>query len=199
MVLDEEDRAPRIGPAVTVYIFSLLAGIAAHRAYHPTGLWLVAIYAVPVAALGWMIVQKRRIRAFHGGAACGSACDSKVYQRRIIALAAAYVALLFLANWLTDRFALDGFAAMSVAVLPALPLVGVIVAIGRLILDEKDEYQRVLHVRQMLVATGFMLAVCSIWGFMESFGQVPHVPAYWAFIIWCGGLGLGTVYNEMRP
>ena len=195
MVMEEEARPPRIGPAITVYIFSLLGGIAIHKAYDVQGWWLVPIYAVPVAALCWMVVQKRRMRA-SGAAQCGS--SNKAYQRRVLGLAIAYIVLLFLANWLTSRFDIEGLAAMAVALLPAIPLVGIVLAVGRLILDEKDEYLRMLHIRQMLIATGFMLSVCSIWGFLEDFNQLPHVPAYWAFIIWCAGLGLGTLYNEMK-
>ncbi|GGO94239.1 hypothetical protein [Stakelama pacifica] len=195
VVAEEEIRPPRIGPAVALYVFSLFGGVALHKGLDLHGWVLVPIYAVPIAALGWMIVQKRRMRAV-GAAGCSG---GKAYQRRILGLALAYMALLMLANWLNSQFALHGIAAVLVALLPALPLIGMILAIGRLIIDEKDEYLRVLHVRQMLVATGFMLSVCSIWGFLESFDQVPHVPAYWAFVIWCGGLALGTLYNEMRP
>ncbi|MBW4331725.1 hypothetical protein KY084_12675 [Stakelama sp. CBK3Z-3] len=135
------------------------------------------------------------MRAIRGAAPCGG---NKTYQRRVLGLAIGYLVTLILANWLTRHFALDGAAAMAVALLPAIPMIGIIVVIGRLILDEKDEYLRMLHVRQMLIATGFMLSVCSVWGFLESFDQVPHVPAYWAFIIWCAGLALGTLYNELK-
>jgi hypothetical protein len=88
--------------------------------------------------------------------------------------------------------------AVLLAVLPALPLIGVVWAFGRLIVEQTDEYQRSLTVRQVLVATGFMLAVTSVWGFLETFGQVPHLPMYWAFIIWCAGLGVGSLVNEMK-
>ena len=71
-------------------------------------------------------------------------------------------------------------------------------AMGRLLVEEKDEYQRSLIVRQGLIATGFMLAVTSVWGFLESSDQVPHLPMYWAFIIWAAGLGVGSMINEMR-
>jgi hypothetical protein len=43
-----------------------------------------------------------------------------------------------------------------------------------------------------------MLAVTCVWGFLETFELVPHVPMYWAFITWCAGLGIGTLVNELR-
>lgn len=191
---EEEMRAPKIGVPVVSYVISLLASIFIVRTYHPATAIAVLIFAVPVAALVWMVVQARRAKRFQGDAACGN----RAYQRRVVVLALVYVALLMLAVWLNKSYALTGVPAVIVALLPALPLVGMIVAMARLIIDTQDEYQRMLHVRQMLIATGFTLAVCSVWGFLEEFGLVAHVPAYWTFVLWCGGLGIGTVYNESR-
>ena len=106
--------------------------------------------------------------------------------------------MLFAAVWLGKLYHPTGAGAVVLAVLPALPLVGVIWAMGRLLIEEKDEYQRSLHVRQFIIATGFMLAVTSVWGFLESSEQVPHLPMYWSFILWCGGLGVGSLVNELK-
>ena len=110
----------------------------------------------------------------------------------------AYVAALALAITLHERLAPTGPIAVALAILPALPLIGVVWALGRLLVEEQDEYLRSLHVRQFMVATGFMLVVTCIWGFLETFGLAPHIPMYWAFIIWCAGLGIGTMVNELR-
>jgi FtsH-binding integral membrane protein len=190
----EAPRPPRIGLPVVVYVLSLLAGIFIIQAYRPALPVTLLICAVPAAALAWMIVQGIRARRVLGATPCGS----RVYARRIFVLALVYAALLMAAVWLNRHYTPTGPVAVLVALLPALPLIGMIVALGRLILDEKDEYQRMLHVRQMLIATGLMLAVCSVWGFLEEFDQVPHLPAYWAFIVWCAGLGFGTLYNERQ-
>jgi hypothetical protein len=194
MTHDDEMRAPKVGMPVLVYVVSLLASIYLVRAFHPATAVAVLIFAVPAAALVWMVVQARRAKRFMGGAPCGS----RAYQRRIVVLALSYIALLLLAVWLNKSYALSGPVAVVVALLPALPLVGMIVAMARLIIETQDEYQRMLHVRQMLIATGFTLAVCSVWGFLEEFGLVMHVPAYWTFVLWCGGLAIGTIYNETR-
>lgn len=192
---EEEMRAPKIGVPVLSYVISLLASIYIFKAYHPAPAIAVPLFAVPVAALIWMVVQTRRAKRFQGNVPS----SSRAYGYRVAALALGYVALLMLAIWLNQHYQLRGVTAVIVAVLPALPLIGMIVAMARLIVEAKDEYQRMLHVRQMLVATGFTLAVSSVWGFLEEFGLVMHVPAYWTFILWCGGLGLGTIYNESQP
>jgi hypothetical protein len=105
---------------------------------------------------------------------------------------------LAVAIWLHEAMAPTGPLAVALAILPALPLIGMIWAMGRLLVEEQDEYLRSLHVRQFMIATGFMLTVTCVWGFLETFELVPHVPMYWAFIIWCAGLGIGTMVNELR-
>ena len=72
-----------------------------------------------------------------------------------------------------------GPMAWIVAILPALPIVGIFVAIGLYLVEEKDEYLRVMTVRQTLWASGFALSVATIWGFLESFELVQHIDFYW--------------------
>ena len=62
-----------------------------------------------------------------------------------------------------------------VAVLPALPIIGIFAAIGRYLVEEQDEYVRMLMVRQTLWASGIALSLATIWGFLENFGVVGHV------------------------
>ncbi len=72
-----------------------------------------------------------------------------------------------------------------------MPLVGIFIAMGRYLIEESDEYLRAVETRKSLIATGFMLIVTTCWGFLQSFGQVPHVDLYWAAIVWFAGLGVG--------
>lgn len=119
------------------------------------------------------------------------------YNRRILALSVAYVALLFAADWLFKQHWIGGVAAYVVAVLPALPIVGMFVVIGRYLIEEHDEYLRMLMVRQSLVATVLTLVVATVWGFLESFGLAPHVAAFYVAIVWFFGLGIGSLANRV--
>jgi hypothetical protein len=195
VITEDRSDAPRVGVPVTVYVIVLLASIWIYKAYRPAGVLLALDILAPLAAFGWMVVRCREARRATGPISSAT----KAYMWRFFPLMIAYGVLLVAANWLATHYTLSGPTAVLVALLPAAPLIGVIVTMGRLVIEEKDEYQRLLHVRQMLVATGFMLAVSCVWGFLEEFGQVPHLPAYWAFILWCGGLGIGSIYNEVRP
>lgn len=117
------------------------------------------------------------------------------YTFRVVVLMIGYAVLLFAANWLFKTGYANGPAAWLIAILPALPIIGVVAAIGRLIIELRDEYVRMLFVRQTLIATGFMLAVATAWGFLEDFGLVPNLPAYYAAVLWFGGLGVGGCVN----
>ena len=192
---DAPPRLPRKGIAVLAYCLSFLGAMLVYVTLHPTGLWLAVTIAVPVLTLLWCASVARRLRRER---VCAPSAANRAYMRRFIPMMLLYVLVMFGAVSLNDRLAPSGPLAIILAVLPALPLIGVIWALGRLLVEEQDEYLRSLTVRQFIIATGFMLAVTSIWGFLDAFGQVPHVPMYWAFIIWCVGLGVGTLVNETR-
>ncbi len=117
------------------------------------------------------------------------------YVYSLLSLMTIYVLVLFGVNAYFESAAPTGLPAYAAAALPALPIVGVFFVIGRLLSELKDEYVRMLMVRQTLVATGFMLSVATIWGFFESFGLAPHAEAYWAAMLWFGGLGVGGCVN----
>lgn len=122
----------------------------------------------------------------------------KRYNRRVITLSLIYAALLCGAVYLFVHQLLSGPVAYIAAVLPALPIIGIFVAIGRYLVEEKDEYLRDQFVRQALIATGFALSIATAWGFLENFDLVPHVYAYYAAILWFAGLGLGACFNRFQ-
>jgi ABC-type multidrug transport system permease subunit len=67
---------------------------------------------------------------------------------------------------------------------------------GRFLMEETDENQRMRMVRASLVATGFVLVLASLWGFLEMFGLVPHVWLWAVFPAWSIGLGVGQAANR---
>ncbi|WP_250623389.1 hypothetical protein [Pinirhizobacter soli] len=121
----------------------------------------------------------------------------KRYNRTVIVLSLVYVALLFTAETAIRSGHLPGPLAYVVAVLPALPLIGIFAAIGRYLVEETDEYIRFLTVRQTLIASGLALSFATVWGFLESFGLAPHFDTYWIAVVWFAGLGLGACINKL--
>lgn len=119
------------------------------------------------------------------------------YTRSVLLLSIAYALILFGVVWFFKNGSAHGVSAVVAAVLPALPIVGIFFVLGRYLVDERDEYLRMLLVRQALIASGFTLSVATVWGFLENFDVVPHVYAYYAAILWFGGLGLGGCVNKL--
>lgn len=119
------------------------------------------------------------------------------YNRRVLILSLVYVALLFPAVYLLDRHLVTGPVAYLIGVLPPLPVIGFFVAIGAYMVEERDEYLRMLLVRQSLVATGLAMTAATFWGFLEGFDLLPHLVGYAWPIVWFAGLGVGTCVNML--
>jgi hypothetical protein len=109
-----------------------------------------------------------------------------------------YLVTLFAAVSLFKAKMVAGPAAYALAVLPALPIIGVFWAVMRLLIEEPDEYVKMMLVRQTLVATGFCLTVMTIWEFLQNFDLVPQGSnGFGAAFFWFMGLGVGALYNRL--
>ena len=120
----------------------------------------------------------------------------KRYNWRSIWLSMAYAVFLIGAVYGFKHRLIPGPLTYLVAILPAVPIIGLFVAMGRYLAEEQDEYVRMLMIRQALWASGFALSAATIWGFLESFDLVGHVDAYYVAVAWFGGLGLGACINK---
>src|SRR6476620_4280555 len=114
------------------------------------------------------------------------------YNWRVVGLSLLYATFLIAAVYGFKHQLVPTALKYPVAILPALPIIGIFGAMGRYLVEEQDEYIRMLTVRQTLWATGFALSVATIWGFLESFDLVGHIDAYYVAVLWFGGLGLGS-------
>ena len=121
----------------------------------------------------------------------------KRYNVRVIWLSLLYAAFLLGAILAFNHRLVAGPLAYLAAILPAIPIIGIFVAIGRYLVEEQDEYVRMLMVRQTLWASAFALSLATIWGFLESFGLAGHIDAYYVAVAWFGGLGLGACINRL--
>src|SRR6266496_6143925 len=121
----------------------------------------------------------------------------KRYNWRVVWLSLLYGVTLVQAVYGFKHHLLTGSVAYVVAAAPAIPIIGIFAAIGRYLVEEQDEYVRMLMVRQVLWASAFALSIATVWGFLESFDMVRHVDAYYAQILWFAGLGLGGLVNKL--
>jgi len=119
------------------------------------------------------------------------------YVRRMLPTALAYLAAVGLASWLIPDHAPPTVGTVLLALLPGLAAAGWVWAMARLLIELDDEYLRMLEVRKFLVATGFMLALTSMWGLLELFTTVPRLPIFFAYPLWCLGLFVGQLVNRL--
>jgi xanthosine utilization system XapX-like protein len=121
----------------------------------------------------------------------------KRYNWRVVWLSLAYATLLIGAVLALKYHLVSGVMTYAIAILPAVPVIGIIGAIGLYLAEEQDEYVRMLMVRQTLWASGFALSAATIWGFLESFELIGRVDGYYVVIVWFFGLGVGGVINKL--
>lgn len=119
------------------------------------------------------------------------------YEKRVVILSLVYSIALVGAVYAFKHHLLSGPVAYVAAILPALPIIGIFAAMGFYLVEEQDEYVRMVMVRQTLWASGFALSIATIWGFLESFDLVTHVAAYYVSVLWFAGLGLGACANRL--
>ena len=167
--------------------FGIVAGLHMSGAIEGAAAWI--LYFVPLAL--FYPLYRSFARRAQGRA-------NATYLARVAGLMVAYLVFLFLAERLLDNAdPLTGPIGFILAALPALPIIGMFWAIGRLLVETRDEYQRMLLVRQILVGTALALAAATGWGFLELYGMVPHIPAFWWAIVYFAGQGLGTLINKL--
>ena len=103
--------------------------------------------------------------------ACHGRCNPawKRYNIRVVWLSLLYSIFLIAAVYAFKRDMLTGVGAYVAAILPAIPVIGIFAAIGRYLVEEQDEYVRMLMVRQTLWASGFALSVVDHLGLPREF------------------------------
>ena len=119
------------------------------------------------------------------------------YLLRLSIAMAVYLISLFAAEYLISEQLVGKPLVWALALLPGLAIVGAFYAIAMLIIEQTDEFVRMLIVRQTLIATGIALSAATVWGFLESFDLVAHLDAYWVAIVWFFGFGVGGLVNRL--
>jgi len=121
----------------------------------------------------------------------------KRYNWRLIWLSLLYCLFLLPAVYGFKHQLIPDGVKYLVAILPALPVIGLFAAMGRYLVEEQDEFVRMLRVREMLWAMGFTLSCATVWGFLDNFGLVGHVDGYWIVVLWYFGQAIGAIANRL--
>lgn len=164
--------------------------------------FLLSMIAMPP---GWkqflmlvpMLLLIPMLRASYAVQPGGMGAPTRRYMVRLFSAMGVYMVSLFAAKYLLKNHMVEGWAVWPLALLPGLSVVGAFYAVGMLIIEQKDEYVRMLLVRQTLVASALAMAAATVWGFLENFGLVAHIDAFYWAIVWFFGLGVGAIFNRI--
>ncbi|MFM5954780.1 MAG: hypothetical protein ACKOPE_10845 [Novosphingobium sp.] len=183
-------------PAVWGAVFGLgILGIAWLERSGQIG-WPWNVVLVGVVSLS-LIPLRAAMR--NRNAACGTDSPAmRAYVRRSMIWAVSYIVLLGIALTARNTWHPQGPALWLLALLPSLPILFLVWSLGRYLVEEQDEYLRMRQIQAGLFATGLLLAVSTVWGFLETFGIAPHAEGWWAVAVWALGLGLGGMVQNRR-
>jgi hypothetical protein len=120
------------------------------------------------------------------------------YLARFLPAMLLYVGVLFGSIAVLRYMAPTGPLLWIVAVAPALPIIGAIVAMGLYMIEETDEFLRATLAQAMLWGIGVTMTVCTVWGFLENADLLPHPPLYLIFPLFCFSFGVAQPFVSRR-
>src|SRR5512142_2075672 len=108
----------------------------------------------------------------------------RAHIRRPLWLLLAYALILPPLVWLRAHRQVSDLAALAMAIGASIPLLGVFASWGRYLSDERDEYHQALTLRRIALATNATMGAAVVWGFLQAFGVMPLIEAYWIPFVW---------------
>jgi hypothetical protein len=127
---------------------------------------------------------------------CGSAA-AKRYQRRVLIAMTFYMVTLWRCVELSKHTHLTGWPLYGLAILPAIPILVVLGAMGRYLQEETDEYLRWQMVRSLLVGTAALMTVIVVSDFLRTLAHVAALPPLSCFMVFCASFGLAQGVQKM--
>lgn len=160
-----------------------------------------ALYILVILPFGlvlpMIVAANRRSEARTAGCAANGEAQRR-YMKRVAVFTFLYLVVLGIMTFALNQGDVHPALRTFLALLPGFAVIGIFWSVGRLIVEEQDEFLRMLVIRQSLIATGFAMCAASVWGFLESAEVVRHLDAYWWAVAWFFGLGIGAAANRLR-
>lgn len=114
---------------------------------------------------------------------CGvSTKASKRYMWRLLIVMVGYLLATFGTTTFVRHNHPHGFEVYLLALLPTIPVLCMLGVVGLYLREEKDEFQRMLTVRAMLIAIAGVLAMDVFVDFLRSYKAVGALPPFTEFI-----------------
>jgi hypothetical protein len=120
----------------------------------------------------------------------------KRYSRRLAGFVVAYM-LILVAGLAWQKAGLSVPVRVGLAAATAAPICGVFWTIFRLLAECDDEYQKLLMVRQVLLATAGTLMIASCWQFLKVYHVLAEGPQ-WIGVLWLAMFGVAAPIVRWR-
>jgi hypothetical protein len=177
---------------VAAYLIACFGSAALLKSGTLTGWPGLALFAASFLLLLPLVRSVERTQQ-----ACGvNSTAMRAYNRRMIIAAFTYVALLLGSVSAAAYLAPPAPVRVALAIIVSLPVMFMIRAMALLIKEERDEYLRMRIVEQNMIATGILLAVTTIYGFLTSFDLAPRLDSFLVVPVWAVGLGIGRLFQR---
>jgi hypothetical protein len=108
----------------------------------------------------------------------------KAHTRRVLWLLLVYAIVLPPLVWVRANTAVAGYIPLLMAIVASLPVLGIFASWGRYLSDENDEYHRAIVFQRNAIATNVTMGAAVVWGFLQAFGVMPLIEAYWIPVVW---------------
>jgi len=190
-------RGPFFWLGMTFASTAIVAVLALSDAIDSAAIVLILLLA-PLATMFAMFRAMLNTNAYGQGDCVQKGEAQRRYVKRVALFTSLYLATFAALTFLDQLGPIPPAVRFLVAALPGLAVMGFFWAIGRLIVEETDEFIKMLTVRQTLVASALALSAASVWGFLESADVVPHIDAYWYAVVWFVGLFIGALANRIE-
>ena len=123
----------------------------------------------------------------------------RAHTRRTMWLMLVYLLILPPLVWLHAHRHIGPTLLVLMAIVAGLPLLGMFASWGRYLSDERDEYHQAVTLRRIAIATNATMGTAVVWGFLQAFGVMPLVEAYWIPFVWVviqGAFGCIGVFSR---
>lgn len=175
---------PGLWGGLSLATLAAVVGLKMTGAINPSTAYV--LLCVPIA-LGFLSIRAMQ------RAAPGDSCQSPAtmrYTKGIAVTSLAYILGLGIAITIHRNYEIDTALTFLLALMPVVPIFGMIWVMARYLREETDEYLRHRAVMAALGGLAAVLGIGSFWGFLETFELVPHAEGWWSVPIWALGMGL---------
>lgn len=115
------------------------------------------------------------------------------YVRGTLTAMIYYVVAIVAVVLVADRNLLSGIWLYMLAAQPG-GAIAIQIWVTLRYLREADEYVRTLLAKRLIVAAMGAMAIMTVWGFLETFAGVVHIPGWYVYLVMWGLFGLASLF-----